>query len=274
MAEHLYEKQSDIRRNPLCPFKIKRVRNFFDSSCNWHENIEIIVIERGEGKIRYGSREINISAGDIIIVNSETLHRLYSEFGMDCSYMLVDEEFCAKNGLITRDRRFMYFFRSGETMRLFLEAADAYDRYMRDGNEENGLKAAKARLAVLALLIDVCENHSEAGTVREKAERASDEYVKKAISYVREHYSEPVTLETLALVCGITKHYLAREFRRYTGETAVTYLNILRCKNAEVCMAEGMSVTDAAYECGFESASYFSRTYRKLMGIPPSKYKR
>lgn len=273
MADHLYEKQFDVRRNPFCPFKIKRVRNFFASSCNWHENIEIIVIERGEGMIRYGSREINVSAGDIVIVNSETLHRLYSEFGMDFSYMLVDEKFCAENGLITRDRIFVQFFRSGETMRLFLEAADAYDRYVRDGNEENGLKAAKARLAILALLIDVCENHTETGAVREKAERASDEYVKKAISYAREHYSDPVTLETLASVCGITKHYLAREFKRYTGETAVNYLNILRCKQAEVCMAEGMSVTDAAYECGFESLSYFSRTYKKITGTAPSKYK-
>jgi AraC-like DNA-binding protein len=38
-------------------------------------------------------------------------------------------------------------------------------------------------------------------------------------------------------------------------------------------MAEGMSVTEAAFECGFESLSYFSRTYKKIMGVSPSKNK-
>ncbi|MBQ8432508.1 MAG: helix-turn-helix domain-containing protein [Clostridia bacterium] len=68
---------------------------------------------------------------------------------------------------------------------------------------------------------------------------------------------------TFHIVCEITECYLAREFKSYTGQTVMTYLNMVRCKNAEICLAEGKSVTETAYECGFESISCFSRTYKK-----------
>ena len=98
-------------------------------------------------------------------------------------------------------------------------------------------------------------------------------YIKKVLEYIAEHYTEPLTLEDVADVCGITKYHLAREFKRFTGLTVITYVNILRCKRAEVCLAEGKTVTEAAVESGFDSISYFSRTYKKLMGVTPSEKK-
>ena len=92
--------------------------------------------------------------------------------------------------------------------------------------------------------------------------------------YMEYRYNEQIGLDDLAKFCGITKHHLSREFKRFTGQTVLTYLNTLRCKSAEVCLSEGMSVTETAFECGFESVSYFSRTYKKIMGAPPSAAKK
>ena len=90
------------------------------------------------------------------------------------------------------------------------------------------------------------------------------------IQYLSEHCAQNITLDDLAQICGISKDHLIREFKRYTNQSVLNFLNTLRCKNAEVYLKEGRSVTETAGLCGFESVAYFSRTYKKYMGISPS----
>ena len=64
----------------------------------------------------------------------------------------------------------------------------------------------------------------------------------------------------------------------HTSRNAVALLNValehltrLRLRHAEAALSGGASVTEAALTAGFESLSYFSRTYKRLYGHPPSK---
>jgi len=75
-------------------------------------------------------------------------------------------------------------------------------------------------------------------------------------------------------MCNITKYHLIREFKRYTGQTICTYVNILKCKRAEAFLVQGLTVTETATECGFDNVSYFSQVYKKIMGISPKKVKK
>ena len=271
MAERIYEHHFYIRKDKLCPFKLNFVENAYGCACNWHRNIEIIFIVDGNGIIRYGSEVFDIGKGDFIVVNSDTLHCLDSKNGIKYYYLIVDETFCAENGINTESCSFTPVFRSDVTDGIFREAASRIMEYLSSKDTSLSIKIAKARQAVLALLIDICENHSENKTTRERISKSTEEYVKKVISYMSDKYNEALSLDGLAEICGITKPYLSREFKNYTGQTVMTYLNIIRCKNAEMLLADGRSVTEAAYECGFESVSYFSRTYKKLMGDLPSR---
>lgn len=273
MNNHHYENHFDISADKLCPFKVKLVENYYDYSCNWHQNIEIIMVVKGNGFIRYGNEELFFTEGDIVVINSGCLHRLYSKNPLDYYYLIVDERFCNENGISTFDRSFTPIFKSDESVKIFKEVVSALEEYEKS-KIDSKFNAPKARLAVLSLLLNLCEKHSVPGVFREKSEKASDEHVKKAVAYIGNHLSDNLSLEGLAEICGITKHHLAREFKRYTGETIVTYVNTQRCKSAMVYMDEGMNVTEAAYRCGFESLSYFSRTYKKIMGTAPSGKKK
>ena len=73
---------------------------------------------------------------------------------------------------------------------------------------------------------------------------------------------------------NITKFHLIREFKRYTGQTVFTYINILKCKKAQSCLMDGLTVTETATECGFDNVSYFSQVYKKIMGVSPNKTKK
>ena len=270
MSEQIYEHHLSLKQDKLCPFRFKSSKNLRDSVCNWHTNIEILLVTDGEGRIQYGSDDIPLKKHDIVVVNSGDLHRIFSENGISFDYLIIDESFCRENGINTSERYFEKIFSEETTENICIRAHECYKKYKCD---PTAIIVARLRLSVLELLIDLYENHSYSTANDQAIQKSPQDYVKKVLEYLAVRYTEPLTLEELAEVCGITKYHLAREFKRFTGQTIVTYINILRCKKAEACLSEGMTVTEAAGESGFDSISYFSRTYKKLMGISPSRKK-
>ena len=270
MSDQVYEHHLSLKQDKLCPFIIKASKNLRNTICNWHTNIEILLVTSGEGHIQYNSSDFQLGEHCIVVVNSGDLHRVYSDSVISFNYMIIDESFCNENGIHTGERRFDHIFKCDITEHAFLNAYKEYQNYK---NNPSAIITARLRRAVLDLLIELYEKHSTDARIDATVERSPRDYVKNALDYLAEHFTEPLTLEAVADVCGITKFHLAREFKRYTGQTVITYINILRCKKAEVCLSEGMTVTEAACESGFDSISYFSRTYKKLMGISPSSKK-
>jgi signal transduction histidine kinase/DNA-binding LacI/PurR family transcriptional regulator/DNA-binding response OmpR family regulator len=98
--------------------------------------------------------------------------------------------------------------------------------------------------------------------------------VRKAMAVIHEHYSEPISLQQIAQVVGISKEYLARCFHQETGLTLVTYLNRYRIGQAKARLEAGeQNLTAIALEVGFSSGSYFSRVFRQEVGISPSAFR-
>ena len=127
---------------------------------------------------------------------------------------------------------------------------------------------------MLALLIHLCESHATVSGARRTEHSAAEEYVKRTVAYLAEHFAEAQSLDALATLSGVTKHYLARVFKQYTGETIFSHLIRVRLRHAEAALRSGASVTEAALSAGFESLSYFSRVYKRYVGVSPSQKKR
>lgn len=267
-----YEDHINIKTNKLVPFNVHYNCSSHNEISNWHSNIEVIVVIRGCGNMQYGVDTIEVCAGDVIVFNTNVLHRVHKSDDILYHCVIVDDDFCEGNGIHTSKLIFDKIFRDANTESLCVKAAESCEKYKAD---KSPLSAAKARMSVLALLIDLSENHLKSYERNASSEKnTSEKYVKLIIAYLTENHTETVTLDSLAEMCGINKCHLAREFKRYTGQTVLTYTNLLRCKHAEQCISAGMTVTEAAFECGFESISYFSRTYKKLFGKSPSKIKK
>ncbi len=271
MVHHRYEHHLSLKDN-LCPFiSDKATATKDDIVANWHRNIEILVITDGCGYFQYGADEIFVEKDHIIIVNSGALHRPHSDNTLSYNYIIIDEDFCLKNGVSLENCRFKRYFKDKHTKDLFFDAVKRIDEYQ---NIADPLSIPLARNAVLSLVIDICKNHMLENNNQENTQGASEKYVKQTIEYLSQNFTEETSLEALAKKCNITKFHLVREFKRYTGQTIFTYINILKCKKAEACLLEGMTVTEAATECGFDNVSYFSQTYKKIMGVSPKKIRK
>lgn len=98
------------------------------------------------------------------------------------------------------------------------------------------------------------------------------ERVANAIYHLRDNFSQSVRTSELAKVAGMSLSSFHQHFRRMTDMTPVQYQKQLRLLEARRLMvSDGISVSAAAYEVGYESPSQFSREYTRAFGIGPKR---
>jgi len=96
--------------------------------------------------------------------------------------------------------------------------------------------------------------------------------VRKAIQWIREHYSAPLRTGALARLAAMSESAFHRHFKAATALSPLQYQKQLRLMQARhLLTARGASVTAAAMEVGYESATQFSREYARAFGLPPSQ---
>ena len=90
------------------------------------------------------------------------------------------------------------------------------------------------------------------------------EYIKKAVGYISDHYNETLDLQSISNYVGVSKYHLSRQFKLFTGSTVFETINVYRCNQAKHDLKKGATVSEAAYRCGFNNLSYFSRTFKNI----------
>ena len=100
------------------------------------------------------------------------------------------------------------------------------------------------------------------------------ERIRKIYAYIDEHYQHKILLDEVAAICNLTKPAFCRYFKKNTGTTFIGFLNQYRISQAKRLLLSGKNVSETCYECGFESLSYFNRSFKKITGENPSRFKR
>ncbi|MBQ4913175.1 helix-turn-helix domain-containing protein [Maribacter sp. MMG018] len=100
------------------------------------------------------------------------------------------------------------------------------------------------------------------------------ERIRKIYAFIDEHYQEKIALEEVSEICNLTKPAFCRYFKKATGNTFVSFLNQYRISQAKRLLLMGKNVSETAFECGFESLSYFNRSFKKITGENPSVFKK
>lgn len=105
-------------------------------------------------------------------------------------------------------------------------------------------------------------------------ESVDEKFLRRAMEIVEEHMSDSqFGVEMFSKNLFMSRMNLYRKLKALTGQTPNQFIRTLRLKKAAKLLVEcGMSVTEAMYEVGFNSFSYFRKVFREQFGLPPAEY--
>lgn len=93
--------------------------------------------------------------------------------------------------------------------------------------------------------------------------------------YINNHYMEDLTLAKLASIYGLSSNYFSTLFKKKAGCNFISYLTRLRIENSKKLLLEtDMTIREIAEKVGYQSTSFFIRTFKNAEGVTPSEYKR
>ncbi len=115
-----------------------------------------------------------------------------------------------------------------------------------------------------------------ADSVNPRSEQAVlDSRVQTVLGLLCDRFDEPLTLGELAAACSLSASRLSHLFREQVGCAPMQYLEHLRIARAqESLIATGKPVSEIAFDVGYEDPLYFSRVFRRQVGVSPRAYRR
>lgn len=105
--------------------------------------------------------------------------------------------------------------------------------------------------------------------------RKTSPHVSVATEWMKKNYTEPINLEEMCPKIGVSYPHLSRLFYQEQGITPIQFITQLRLElSIQLLLDTNQSIRIIAEQCGFLSANYFTKVFKKAMHITPSEYRR
>jgi AraC-like DNA-binding protein len=249
-----------------------------DVPSHWHNEMEILVVLRGETYLCIDGQNATVSAGNVIIINEGVLHHTSaaSADNVICG-LHINVERCEYNGLAEFSQRH-YMCKS----------------YLHGPYFDHKILPIKAIIA--RILIGSADNPGETvlcdsligllcrhvALAFESVPRPSDDEcsssgMSRIQRIMREVRSNPAAGRSLSVLAdreGVTLSHLSRSFRRATGLSFVQYVQNLKLdRSADALRETRRTISDIYTELGFSSGAIFYNHFRRRFGCSPSEYR-
>jgi AraC-like DNA-binding protein len=244
---------------------------------HFHQEMELTLVEKGRG-VRYVGDHIEPFGDlDLVLLGPNVPHLrdgLLGSYGYSIQWRQEYYEPLGKlpetghfNDLWKKSQRGIHF--QGET-------ATAVLGLMKQMEES----ARSARLSHFFLIMEALASapSHEYRQLSRAAFDLSDVHAQQAsiervIRHLSEHFSDPIALDPVLKLAGMSKATFTRQFVRHTGKTFSEFVNSVRLANACRNLAFGQqSISEAAYGSGFNNMSYFNRVFKKAYGCSPKQW--
>lgn len=261
-------------------------RHFFVER-HWHPYVELLFIRKGSYLFEINLENHILKEGDFCILNSGDLHQITGlETGAVHDVLLFDPQILDFSYGDEWEDQFITPFlnRTLVIQNIIRPENSCYSSllpqirqlFSNTFHKENGWYM-QAKLQLFELLFSLYRQNLlfQAKTVRSAADIRKIQRYKSIISYVHEHYMEPISLKQLSDIIPCNSQYLCRFFKEIAGITPIQYLINYRIEEAEKQLSHTKKpVIEIAMDCGFENISYFIRKFKEIKSCTPMEYRR
>ena len=246
---------------------------------HYHRAMELTLIERGAGT-RFIADHIELfEAGDLVLIGANVPHYWHQrgrsaglsvqwDFPPDHGIWSFGETVAPLRALAVSALRGLHL-RGGTARRTATAMAEL--------SNLASLPRLAAFLQLLAILATAPKSDVRALGALPFSMDGTDEQqeaVRRAVSYILAHYRDPIRLETLLTLSGMSRATFARQFQRHAGKPFSTFLNQVRLQTVCRALLDGTeSISAIAFSHGFNQLSFFNRLFQREFGVNPSTYR-
>ncbi len=272
---------------PLMVHEVQTDERFLERvSCHWHEEMELLVVIKGEAEVHIDNRSYAVKNGSVVFIPSNCLHSMTGKDGIPFSFFAIvfDAAFLDSFVTDTVQKRYIDTVKQGEI--LFTEAFFPVQGWEKKVSEllfeirglfevksEAYELLIKARLYEIWYLFYLHADHKKEKT--EKREDCRVVMTKSVIRYLEEHYAEHITLTELAETYHLSAGHLCRMFRAVTKMSVVEYLNRYRIsRSTELLESTDSDIGRIAGMVGFNNISYYNKIFMRYMHMTPGNFRK
>ena len=146
------------------------------------------------------------------------------------------------------------------------------DNQVKHADENDAFHRFENYTLLMNILNLLCRTMRRAEPV--EGEVFGNSVIQEVLEYINNHYTQPIRIENLARSFGVSVSWLSHEFTRFTNRSVYDYVLYRRVMLARQQMLGDASLNDIAYQCGFNDYSNFLRSFTKIAGISPSRYRK
>lgn len=287
-AFHLDSSETVAYNNPLFPAYIKygilSAYPDYSAVSHWHKDLEFILIKKGSMTYNVNGELIALTEGTGVMVNSRQLHYGFSPEHKECEFIciLLSPELLSGNEWfyqhyiepVTENSCYPYLYLTDESWQH--SVLEKIDRLYMDftaarQQEPPYFTLIGGFVSIMKLL------HENLDVKNHEITKPSNDLtsLKNMLTYIEEHFSQRITLESIAVSGACCKSRCSLLFKKYLRETPMTYTARLRLrKSLSALLNSDKSITEIAYEHGFCGASYYCETFQKYYGTSPLQYRK
>lgn len=251
---------------------------------HWHSELQITVARSHPLIVNVSGESVLLSPGEGILINTKVYHSIAAANPGECERLDVifqprllygshDNVFYHKYlSPILKCRDLPYVKLDSGTsfgtavLEYFYQAFDACRQ------QPFGFEILVRNVLSCALLL-ICQNFAEVLHTDTSSHKLREQRVRVMVNYIYSHYTEPLSLKEIAASASISERECFRCFNEVLNMPPVNFLKRHRIA-AAVSLLENSStgIADIGYQCGFNTPSYFIKTFKEFTGHTPREY--
>jgi AraC family L-rhamnose operon transcriptional activator RhaR/AraC family L-rhamnose operon regulatory protein RhaS len=270
-------------RDPTFPFVIEKMK-LDEYPLHCHDYHELVVVVNGRGRHIVGLERYEIFAGHVFVINEMVPHGFENADELELFNIVYSEDYLIKRFPDLADiPGFQALFYIHPKMipslrfsrKLFLPPKNFTEitAQLRKMDEEWKSKSAGYKTQMISSLVAVIVDLSRIYSLGVGFSPEVTAGIARVISHVQNDYQQTVSLRQLASIACTSERTLDRQFKTMMGMTPIEYVNKVRIEQSLPLLRDpGRSISDVAYAAGFLDSNYFTRRFRRYVGMSPRRY--
>lgn len=256
----------------------------FDLGTRWHyhHELEIMYFKKGKVSAIMGNRFTELKAGELVLLGPDFPHVIFEHKEQD-STVLPDgiviqfgQDFLGKDFFDVPEMSKVkaLLLKSKNGLHFKKKATDRVKPFFEGISKRSN---PRQLLDLLEILLQLSKEENM-GLLAIENEYNRSELDERRMHLVKQHIYEnfrnKITVSEVANIVNMTETSFCRYYKRRTLKSLTRTLNEIRVSYAcEMLRKQDATVKEACYDSGFTSPAFFSRTFKKIVGISPSAYK-